>query len=186
MFLDGLLLAIQKRLQRRILAARQRELEKSLRSCGSGLFFDDLGTATIVCPRNLSVGSGVGFNVYPYVNAIGGVVIGDDTRFGPFVLIHSGDHRIDDLSQPIRHLPHKVEEVWIGKDAWIGGHVTILRGSRIPDHCVIGAGSVIDRRLVLKPYDIVRGNPARVVGNRLEKYGKAPPSSERELVPPTV
>jgi acetyltransferase-like isoleucine patch superfamily enzyme len=153
-------------------SALQAELEEQLLSCGKYLYFEDIYTAKILFPRKLSFGTGVGFNMYPFVNAMGGVTIGDDTRFGPFVMIHSGDHRFDDLSKPISHFPNKLEAVRIGSDVWVGGHVSILRGSTIPDHCVIGAGTVVNRRLSLCPYDIVCGSPATVVGNRLEKYGR--------------
>jgi len=152
----------------------------SLGTCGSNLYFDDVSSVVFNNPKNLHFGSEVGFNVHVFIHGMGGVQIGDNSRFGPFVVIHSGDHRIDDVSQPIRTSGHKTQEIIIGKDVWVGAHAVILRGSVIPDHCVIGAGAVVDRHLRLNPYDIVRGNPAEVVGNRLHKHGNITGSEENQ------
>lgn len=50
-------------------------------------------------------------------------------------------------------------DVWVGKDAKILGGVTIGHGA------VIGAGAVVARDVA--PYDIVVGNPARVLRSRV-------------------
>lgn len=56
--------------------------------------------------------------------------------------------------------------IHIGHDCWIGANVTILPGcSRIGIGAVIGAGSVVTRDV--EDYEIVVGNPARVVRTRL-------------------
>ena len=52
--------------------------------------------------------------------------------------------------------------VTIGSDAWIGFGATILKGVTIGDGAVVGAQSVVTKDVA--PFDIVVGNPARVVG----------------------
>jgi acetyltransferase-like isoleucine patch superfamily enzyme len=47
---------------------------------------------------------------------------------------------------------------------WIGAGVCILRGVRIADGVVIGAGAVVKHDI--SPYDVVAGVPAKVIGNR--------------------
>ena len=54
--------------------------------------------------------------------------------------------------------------VVIGNDVWIGGRVIILPGVKIGDGAIVGAGSVVTRDV--SEYDIVAGNPARVIKNR--------------------
>lgn len=164
---------LTRRARRRELKRDERlrkHIEGSLESCGQGLIFDDVLTVTILAPHKLSVGANVGFNRYVFINAMGGIRIGDDSRFGPFVMIHSADHRFNDLSMPTRCQGHVKDAILIGSDVWVGGHAIILRGASIPDHCIIGAGAVVDRKLRLRPYDIVRGNPGKVVGNRMEQH----------------
>ena len=54
--------------------------------------------------------------------------------------------------------------ITIGNDVWTGENVTILSGVSIGDGCVIGAGAVVSKSV--EPYQIVAGNPARVVKSR--------------------
>ena len=51
-------------------------------------------------------------------------------------------------------------EVRIGRNAWLGSNVMVLRGVTIGDDTVVGAGSVVTRDL---PSGVVAfGNPARI------------------------
>lgn len=52
-------------------------------------------------------------------------------------------------------------EIIIGKRAWIGFDVTILKGVTIGEGAVVGAKSVVTRDV--PPYTVVGGNPARVL-----------------------
>ena len=52
-------------------------------------------------------------------------------------------------------------EVRIGNKAWIGFNATILKGVRIGEGAVVGAGSVVTHDV--PPYTVVAGNPARTV-----------------------
>lgn len=52
----------------------------------------------------------------------------------------------------------------IEHDVWIGARVTILAGVRIAKGAVVGAGCVVTRDV--GPYEVVAGNPARLVRKR--------------------
>jgi len=54
----------------------------------------------------------------------------------------------------------------IGPDCWIGNNSVVLSGVKLGVGCVIGAGSVVTRDV--KNYDIVVGNPARVLRQRFD------------------
>jgi acetyltransferase-like isoleucine patch superfamily enzyme len=54
----------------------------------------------------------------------------------------------------------------IEHDVWIGAHVSILPGVRIATGAVVGAGSVVTRSV--GPYEIVAGNPARLIRKRFD------------------
>lgn len=70
------------------------------------------------------------------------VVIGDEVMLSPNVQIYDHDH--DYKAQGgISSLKYKTGSVIIGNNVWIGANTVILRGSRIGDNCVIGAGSII-------------------------------------------
>ena len=77
-----------------------------------------------------------------------------------------------DYSGPGRGL-----EVVIGPDVWVGYGSIVLTGVRVGRGAVIAAGSVVVGDV--EPYDIVAGNPARVVGERLDPADR--PRHERTL-----
>lgn len=53
------------------------------------------------------------------------------------------------------------KSIRIGKRAWLGFGVTVLKGVEIGEGAVIGAGSVVTRNV--PPYTVAAGNPARIV-----------------------
>lgn len=108
--------------------------------------------------------------------------LGSRLRIGSYCSIASceiflgGNHRSDWVSQyPLRTfggLAGADEEttdkgdVRIGSDVWIGFGATILSGVSIGHGAVIGARAVVAHDVA--PYDVVVGNPARVVRRRFD------------------
>lgn len=52
----------------------------------------------------------------------------------------------------------------VGSDVWVGANTVILKGCKIGDGAIIGAGSVVVKDV--EPYAIVVGNPARELRKR--------------------
>lgn len=88
-----------------------------------------------------------------------------------------GNHRVDWLSTyPFNNIfpaarnilghPATKGNVIIGNDVWIGYGSTIMSGVRIGDGAVIGAYSVVTKDV--NSYEIVAGNPAKVVKKRFD------------------
>ena len=102
-----------------------------------------------------------------YMNAgchlLGEITIGDDVMIGPKVVIWGRDHGMK-KDEIMRKQPHKKELILIGNDVWIGANVTVLKGVKINDGAVVGAGSVVTKDV--PHYAIVVGNPAKIVGHR--------------------
>lgn len=70
-----------------------------------------------------------------------------------------------------------VDDVYIGRNCFIGARVTILPGTIIGDNCIIGAGSVVKGEI---PNDcIVAGNPAKLIGNIKSYTEKITKKSEK-------
>lgn len=101
------------------------------------------------------------------------IQIGDDTMISYQCLIADSDNhslyaeeRAEDVvrwKNERRHDWSRVEmrPVVIGSQCWIGARAIILKGVRIGDGAIIGAGSVVTRDV--PPWSIVAGNPAEVV-----------------------
>lgn len=79
------------------------------------------------------------------------IEFGDYVMSGPNLTIITGDHRTDVLDRPMMSLtdedklPENDQDVVIGSDVWMGSSVTILKGVRVADHCVIAAGAVVTK-----------------------------------------
>ena len=69
------------------------------------------------------------------------ITIGDNTIFGPNVLVYDHDHIFD--SNGVKRNEFTTKPITIGHDCWVGAGTVILKGSTIGDRCIIGAGSII-------------------------------------------
>lgn len=120
---------------------------------------------------------------YTYVSARTSVIyaqIGNFCSIAAGVAIGGGGHDIEGVSSsPLFNKgcnifgknfgnksfqPFKSTE--IGHDVWIGNRAIVLQGIKIGNGAVIGAGSVVTKDV--EPYDIVAGNPARVIRKRFD------------------
>jgi acetyltransferase-like isoleucine patch superfamily enzyme len=121
---------------------------------GGQLVSVEIGTA--VPSAYLHIGDEVYLNNGASVVAYCGIEIGDNTFIGDFVAIYDTNHHSMDPAHPARSAP-----VIIGSNVWLGRHVTVLPGSKIGDHTVVSAGSVV--RGDLPPRVLAAGNPATPV-----------------------
>ena len=97
------------------------------------------------------------------------IYVGDNTMFGPNVIIATGGHPI---LPELRVQGYQYNaSVHIGKNCWIGAGAIIVPGVTIGDNTVIGAGSVVTKDI---PSNVVAvGNPCRVlreIGERDREY----------------
>jgi acetyltransferase-like isoleucine patch superfamily enzyme len=90
--------------------------------------------------------------------------IGTQTFIGPDVYIRNMNHRFDRLDVPIMRQGHEGTDIVIGDGVWIGARCVLLAGTKIGDHSVIAAGSVVS--IEIPPYSIAAGNPVRVLRRR--------------------
>jgi acetyltransferase-like isoleucine patch superfamily enzyme len=82
------------------------------------------------------------------------------------VIIHARNHRSDALDVPIGEQGYtESQEVVIEDNVWVGTCVIILRGVRIGEESIVGAGAVISKSF--PTYSVSAGNPAQVVRSRV-------------------
>ena len=90
----------------------------------------------------LDIGDDVGIYSNCYIAVHNRVSIGNNTIFGPGVVVVDQDHDYRDPGG-LKAEKYRVGTVTIGNNVWIGANAVILRGSIIEDNSVIGAGSVV-------------------------------------------
>jgi len=115
--------------------------------------------------EKLIVGNNVTIGYDNFLQARGGITFGDDVVTAPGVKIWSVNHDISDPNTPIRKQGLTEAEVIIGNDVWLASNSFILPGVKIPDGVVVTASAVVGIK-AYKPYSIISGNPARVIGYR--------------------
>ena len=94
-----------------------------------------------------------------------GLVVGDGTNFGPYSMVHTANHNMEDTERPVTEQGWREEPpVRVGRNCWIGMGVCILPGAQLGKGCVVGAGSVVVGEL--EANCIAVGNPARPTRSR--------------------
>jgi maltose O-acetyltransferase len=141
------------------------------RSLAYKLLFKHLGGfawvqhgVTIVHADRLSVGRHFGCNTGTYINAIGGLTMGDYVLLGSNVTISSGRHTIDGIQPPVFARPTDPAPIVIEDDVWIGAGAVILPGLTLRTGSVIGANAVVTRDT--DAYGVYVGAPARKIRAR--------------------
>jgi len=131
---------------------------------GSGSML--IGFFEIVIDLNgrLEIGDDVYIGAFANIRCNGKITIGDHTSIAQFVSIVGGNHGFKDRDKLFHEQVFSVQDVTIGRDAWLGANVVVLPGRTISDGAIVGAGSVVTRDVA--PYEIVVGNPLRNIGWR--------------------
>ena len=112
-------------------------------------------------------------------NAVGDVIIGDNTRIGLHttvigpveigsnvnlaqgIVVTALNHNFTDCTKRIDEQGVSTTKVTIGNDVWIGANATVLPGVTIGNHCVVAAGAVVTKDVT--SYSLVGGVPAKIL-----------------------
>lgn len=147
---------------------RGRYLSGQFKSAGKNL--QVLAGARFRSMENLVVGDNVGIGYDCFIQALGGVTMGDNVMLSPGVKIWSVNHNYKDKNVLVREQEQTKFPVIIGNDVWISSNAFISPGVTLPDGVIVAAGAVVGIKKYL-PYSIIAGNPARVIGHRKENTG---------------
>ncbi|EIM24226.1 trimeric LpxA-like protein [Wallemia mellicola] len=117
--------------------------------------------------ETIQVDHGVFINFEGYFYANYGLVIldcsavhiGNGCSFGPSVHIYSAGHSTD--VEERKKDVQRANPVTIGRDCWIGGHVSIIAPCTIGDGVTVAAGAVVRGNVPANV--VVAGNPARII-----------------------
>lgn len=120
--------------------------------------------AIILSPESLKVGTSVSIHQHCYIDARGGITIGDDVMISHGVTLLASSHSFDDTSVPMKSQPVVMDPVTIADDVWLGAKATVLMGVNIGQGAIIAAGAVVTGDV--PAYAIVGGVPAKVIGSR--------------------
>lgn len=120
------------------------------------------GQITIVCPKNLEIGSDCSFNHYAYINAQNPIKLGNDVTVSTGAKILSTG--VDYLSWSSGKKRHSSGlGITIGDHVWIGADAKILEGVSITGEYVVIAANAVVTKSISDDYVVVAGCPARII-----------------------
>ena len=120
---------------------------------------------TIECQGFLEIGDRTVFGHHCTLGVVDSLVIGPDALIAEMVAIRDHDHRFDGpLDVPVREQGKTTAPVRIGRNVWLAGKVTVLKGVTIGDNAVIGANAVVTKDIPANAVAV--GIPARVIRHR--------------------
>lgn len=117
-------------------------------------------------PENLVVGNNVRINVNCYIDAGGGISIGNNVLLGPDAKVWSVSHCFSDKSIPVFQQGYFYGPVEISDNVWIGANSIILPNVKISEGVIIGASSLITACQILPSYSVYGGVPGKIIKNR--------------------
>lgn len=88
------------------------------------------------------------------------IIIGEDCMFSSDIHFRTGDsHSITNLEG---ERLNKSEDINIGNHVWVGTKVICLKGARILDNCIVGAGTLVNKKFN-ESNCIIAGNPSKII-----------------------
>lgn len=124
------------------------------------------GTVLYEIPRiyykdRLKLGKKIHINDAVFINAVGGVEIGDYCVLSHGVSIISTKNDLNKWCSRVEDEEiHLDEEIKIGNNVWLCANVTVCCGTKIASNCVIAAGAVVTSDL-LETNCLYGGIPAK-------------------------
>src|SRR3990167_7876553 len=113
-------------------------------------------------PINITIGEGTIIGDHVFLDGRAFLRIGNNVDIASQVLIYNSEHDVDSEGfDPIE------EPVEIADYVFIGPRATILPGVKIGKGAIVAAGAVVTSDV--KPFEIVGGVPAKVIGERKNK-----------------
>lgn len=109
----------------------------------------------------IEIGDGVVLSSGVHIVAFDRVTLGDGAMVGEYSSLRDANHRLSDDS--VRESGHDSAPIAVGRNAWIGRGVTVLKGVTLGDSAVVAANAVVTRDVASRA--VVGGVPARTLAS---------------------
>tara|TARA_A200000113_G_scaffold19397_1_gene16836 strand:+ start:1411 stop:1977 length:567 start_codon:yes stop_codon:yes gene_type:complete len=93
--------------------------------------------------ENLEIGNRVNIHEYCFIDAKGGITIGDDVSIAHHCSLVAFDHSWANCDLAIKYNSLTLQPIVIQNDVWIGCGVRVLAGVNIENRTIIAAGAVL-------------------------------------------
>jgi len=130
---------------------------------GDGVF---IGRNTVFNCQNgdIILDNGVNIGSNCMIFSASRVNVGEKNLLAAYCYLVGGTHNFHDPRLPVLDQGRSSQGIEIGPGGWLGAHVTVFDGVRLGKNVVVGAGSVVSRKL--PDYCIAGGNPVTIINRR--------------------
>ncbi len=87
--------------------------------------------------------------------------IGDNTTISANVFISNVDHEYTNINKSVMDQPYIKKDTLIGESCFIGYGATILPGTKLGNHCIVGSNAVVKGNY--PDYCLIGGVPAKII-----------------------
>lgn len=133
------------------------------------------GSRLIVEPNGkLVIGRNFRMNAYSTITCWNSITFGDNCLLSWGIHISDTDYHYT-INTDNNSLSPLIGNIYIGNDVWICMRTIILKNTLIPNGCIVGAFSLVNKKFD-ETYSLIAGNPAVVKKShvRLAKKGEYP------------
>ena len=109
----------------------------------------------------LEIGTNVTIHEMSYIDAYGGIKIGNDVAISHAVSIVSFDHDISFNKSNFKDCPPSIGQITLENNIWVGAGARILKNVTIHKNSVIAASSLVNKSF--QSNSIIAGIPAKVI-----------------------
>lgn len=138
------------------LASRFLWLKQKAKHCGNNIYIGE--NVTMKNVSNLSIGSNVSIHECCYLDALGGIYIGDHVSIAHNSSLLSTNHTYFDKKIPIKYNKVSLAPLVIQDDVWVGAGCRLLAGVTVQTRVIVAAGAVLTKDA--EPFSLYGGVPA--------------------------
>lgn len=110
--------------------------------------------------QGIAIGDNVSIHDFSYIDAYGGIVIGNEVSIAHNCTLISSHHTWGIPEVAIRMNPIEKRAITLGSNIWLGCAVRILGGAVLEDNVIVGAGTIVSKKL--EENGIYFGSPVRL------------------------
>jgi maltose O-acetyltransferase len=132
-------------------------LRPCFKACGGNL--QVARRVTLNFSNCLEIGRDVYIATGCWIHAWGGVVLEDEVQLGPYSVLVTGDHTLQDGSY--RQGPSKLAPIRLRRGSWVAAHAVVTKGVTLGRGALLAANSVATTSI--PDFTIAAGVPARII-----------------------
>jgi acetyltransferase-like isoleucine patch superfamily enzyme len=137
-------------------------LKNICKECGNNVAI--FSGVYLINPEKLMLGDNISIHPMCYIDATGGICIGNDVSIAHSSTVMSTEHLYDNLYVNIKDQGSISKSTIIEENVWIGAGSRLLAGTTVRRGSIIAAGALVKNEV--KQYTIVGGVPAKIIRER--------------------